>query len=98
MGRYVATYWYRSHSTFPYHADPDGMQSYASMYWLGVVRILRHLKIDIPQPTRCYTPTGVLYSLKVKFNYCCPDKCLNMSSFDKCETPEIILCNKCIAP
>ena len=56
------------------------------MYWLGVVRILRHLKIDIPQPTRCYTPTGVLYSLKVKFNYCCPDKCLNIFSFDKCET------------
>ena len=29
-GRYVATYWYRSHSSFPYHADPDVMQSYAS--------------------------------------------------------------------
>ena len=29
-GRYVATYWYRSHSTFPYQADPDVLQSYAS--------------------------------------------------------------------
>ena len=40
-GRYVATYWYRSHSTFPYHADPDVMQSYASKYgldiWYGLV-------------------------------------------------------------
>ena len=29
-GRYVATDWYRSHSTFPYQADPDVLQSYAS--------------------------------------------------------------------
>ena len=29
-GRYVATYWYRSHSSFPYQADPDVLQSYAS--------------------------------------------------------------------
>ena len=29
-GRYVATYWYRSHSSFPYCVDPDVMQSYAS--------------------------------------------------------------------
>ena len=35
-GRYVATYWYRSHSTFPYHADPDVMQSYASKYLLDI--------------------------------------------------------------
>ena len=28
----MATYWYRSHSSFPYHADPDVLQSYASQY------------------------------------------------------------------
>merc|ERR1711892_44235 len=31
-GKYVATYWYRSHATFPYQKDPDVLQSYASAF------------------------------------------------------------------
>ena len=37
-GRYVATYWYRSHSSFPYQADPDVMQSYASKRTVNMKR------------------------------------------------------------
>ena len=46
-GRYVATYWYRSHSSFPYHADPDVMQSYASKAG-SVVKIIGTLHLLFP--------------------------------------------------
>ena len=41
-GKYVATYWYRSHVTYPYQKDPDVLQSYASTDHLFYHLLLFH--------------------------------------------------------